>query len=1656
MKFTITVDAMLNGKECINPKVEFIHGEDLLFPCEKDGNSLSFEIRPGVDSNVCIEGFIKCEDECLNCPPQYFKKCLCNDVTKLEVCQVCVDGFIEDICKAEDLALGKICTPDGCKCPPNASITDPATGQCVQCITGTKSGCMICVGGIWEDILCDNNERCVDGSCECLPGFIKDQFTNKCVSPPACTEDEDCPECFSCVLGGCVPTVCPAGYKCYKGECVLWPCIDTTCMNGGDCGTDCGCVELDGKKQCVPCAILNCEGLCQTALGCKCNGDKCVGVDNCGDYCDGSTPCLDSNCTCYNNRCVSCENFTCDDTDGGCGSYYNCGCNSAGDCTGGGGCKDKIELKKLENCNAECALEAVFTTDKGCNCDPIEFRIKNTKDCIIQNKFANTSEIYLTLKTELFKNGKPYLNFLNDLSFGNNELVQGTLSTVLRHFTKNELGIWEQTNANVLPVPVASIVDNQVDSIVISPANVQEVIDGKDTKVTIEIRANGVRIEGNGCVEYGTAAIASYELDFSNKTSTCNKVNGIYKEEQKTLLKDNISTRIPLFVYSKSTTGTYKQTKFIHNKVYEASGWIFKEYGKKVGGTWVSKLNKLSDGLVNNYNYKVSVDCGCKYNEATIQKVVFCCPKNIEYILTECGRKITVKPFDSCQLNKNLSVNAPFDTPIEVQTYYVMNVDGVDVPLREEGGILVNEKVYTAPDAIKSIIFTQRYKGNPLVKQACEIVYNETPTPLDYEVQTECGKIIVKKINGSPNIVNATIDVNGVTENLIPSNNNNTWTINTLPKVSGIYDVRVFFERSCALTKSIEVTCDPIIVVRSTRAYSQCPNGTKPDVVVEIVQGYTDKAEFQSETKGQDWFKFSSLNPIAKTFFGFDAGVHKFNVREDGVITTATVTILPTIVPIVTPTNICGTTNGVITIGGGQTGSTWRVSGLGLPSQGQNIILDSSGGGSVSIPYTGGGKYFVALVADSTGATCPQSIETTVTKDGGMVSPIIVKQSGASNCQGSEVQFRIEDGGRGLLYNVNSFGGVIKDLGGNPITTLQAISAGFNAKVELINAGSISILVNSLANNTNGCTVVTPTNSEINVLAGPIIDDITVVCFDSIFETQTYRLYLSTSGVVSGIVANGRVASILSPNLWIIDDLEPSVNGSITITATNASTSCVTTVVYDSELPVCNPEDNCPQPPQTVQIAATPESPTCGIENASIYLDYHTLGLLDGAQYAWYEVLTPTSDILTTIQNNIPNPGIITNGVVPQLERQTAVVPRSYKLKITTQGVCTFESNITTLSAGAQLSPQIIGPTGPFITGQSYNFSTGNVPGATYVWTLSNTNGLDQPIGTNSSNITVSNFSNGSNTLNLTVTTANCTGSASLMINVGLNCNKTLIVQPLNGTGSNNCKHLTGFPLSNPNSAATISHRWIVDGTPGPLVVSSSPTVNYNTDALLPGADADIQLEMSFNDGCTITSNIYTYEKCSCVCDVNNQCQQLIYVTPGSGANTPQTYTTPDNLGDLYIWFQIGGGSDAMLITKDSDSSVLLDTKMVGKQSSEFVNYQSLFYQNIGLDSSPALAIGSSIAGMTTTYQSATCFGTSITPTVTPVIASGVIANRSNNFNGVDVGIYIKIPASVHGGSSITINTEPHQNHSCVASPNMTNSHGFTVSCTPILAAGTI
>ena len=1532
-RFTITINATLNGKTCKNPQIEFIQGSDVIYPCEISGNQITIETLPGTNPNACIEGYIKCDDDCLNCPPQYFKKCLCNDVTLLNSCQICKDGLIEEICTPEEIAAGKICSPNGCICPPDKPVTDPNTGQCVQCITGTVAdgGCRICLAGSWVYIDCAPNTRCVNGECECIPPYVKDPLTGECKLQDECLDDEDCPTCKTCILGKCEPVVCPEGFQCINDECVP-ACTNVNCNNGADCGENCGC--LDGK--CVPCTILSCldEASCQAALGCKCTGDDCVPVDNCKQYCDGNTPCLDDNCTCYNNECVSCENFPCEPDE--CSDKYNCGCKD-GKCEGGEGCNDSFELKKNENCEADgCELEATFTTEKGCNCDPIEFKTKNVFTIPI-DQVPNTGAKIMELNVEMFKNGVKYSDFKNIATMGDDEIVDATVKVIVTHRVNGLV-----VTPNVAPVaPVSANGSNVIPNIPINFSHVTSTFNGNPTVVTIEVRAENVKVPNNSCINYKSDTIATYELDFRTTatwSATKNIINGSYKNVVSRKLTDGDSTRRPLFIWYKSNTGNFALNKYQNNGTYNQNGFFRKEYGvASGGGAWKDKVNNparqttpnQSNELWNNLNYKVTVDCGCGGGTgAVLNNVVFCCTEKIKYNLSNCNTTITIPPFNVCSVNKNLAAyNATgYKTPEEAQTYFWMIINGTkEVVLRAEGGEVINSPfTYTHNTSIESITFEQRYKGSPLVQKSCEVSYTEDYTGPDYNVVAECGKITVTKLPSSPNITTVTGKKGTDNISFISSQNGTVWTATSnLLKTGGEVEVTVSFQGSCALTKKVSISCPPDISAIPTDNYAKgsCQNGTDPNIVAEVTAGFTTNVKFSID--GVNYVSPDTTTPtIKKTFTSLPAGTYTIYAKEtingQEVIATKQVTILPVITPSIIKKDICGNNNGEIKLTGGSPGSVWKVTGLGVSNQ---FSLNANGDSTpIAVPFTGGGVYVAELISDAKGASCfPQSLTITINKDGGQITPQIIFQN-SSICRGGEVLFRIEDGGSNLTYNVQVDGqavGFITNLNDTTISQVTA-SGSFNAKLKLnlqSNATSATIRIVSIAGQ-NTCFTLTPSNitSTIAILDGPAIGKHTITCSQQLIGR--YNVTVEVFGTATEVTINGVQLLPTAPNTWTGQDIIiPGAGLNVNINASNNGTCPDLKSVFLQDC--SNQNDFCPS--QEIQIVASPQSPTCGSVEVTIGFLSSNITPLAGEEYAWYEIIGNVQSMVTS--------GTIVGIAPPPIQVLSDSTPREYMLAIKTKnGACEYYSNIVEVVAGTALNPIIFGPgispdTTPLSTGNTYTYSTGLIPGATYSWTLTNSNGSNQPIGTNSNTINISSFAGGPNTINVTVTSGACTGSSSAIVNVGLTCPQ-VSVGYVAQSGDNTCKNLAATINNSPVGVTPVSYIWLVDGVP--TQTGTGVPANFDASVIPAGDTVDITLEVTFSNGCLVTGPInpitglvdpFEYTRCACLCN-NGTCQNTNVLVSGSGG-TGLVYTSSVYPSNQDIQFRTWTKSYRTLFTEN-------------------------------------------------------------------------------------------------------------------------------------------
>lgn len=496
-RVTIEVsNIMQGGRTCENPSISVSLVNGLSMPCPIEDGFIELQLD-GLEDGYCFDLVIDCED-CESCPPQVKRICLCDDIDDCEACESCTDGICVSNCETGELCdngtckeclvdanclCNQECINGECACPPSLPIE--VNGCCYECVEGTVVGCEICVGGelrakdCGEDFLLDPedceckecldsgdcdapNTCCVDGECDCCPGYYYDPTAGGCIVIPDCSDTDDCPPCFNCVNGVCVEFVCPAGYlrtgiegsccvkecdcdapSCPEGSvcteydestCYCKPCtgacVDNTdcsegcgcyngncepkprgcegpCYTGYDCGFGCGC--LDGE--CVDCKTLGCNNNedCLLASGCTCDDGDCIGSE-CDNPCSDGADC-DTGCGCEDGMCKDCTDVPCETTadcpdgclcSGGICTSNPCDteyCVRPEDCGEGCGCKDG-------EC-APCATLDCVTTEcddtPGCACSSGTCGDDPDDDCqdnLTVTKIDDECKLRATLDTE--------------------------------------------------------------------------------------------------------------------------------------------------------------------------------------------------------------------------------------------------------------------------------------------------------------------------------------------------------------------------------------------------------------------------------------------------------------------------------------------------------------------------------------------------------------------------------------------------------------------------------------------------------------------------------------------------------------------------------------------------------------------------------------------------------------------------------------------------------------------------------------------------------------------------------------------------------------------------------------------------------------------------------------------------------------------------------------------------------------------------------------------------------------------------------------------------------------------------------------------------------------------------------------------------------
>jgi len=452
--YEISLEAAKDSILCSNPTITFEKPNCPDIKCDYKDGKIVVEY-PADCPLECVYAIVDCGDECAFCEPERVEICPCVEtadcpgchdcidnlcVSRCEEDETCVDGRCVECESNEDCPCNQICVNGDCQCPadkpqeqPDGCCSDCQVDEdCPNCGICTSSGCQPkdC-GDFYVDPdscectecvnngHCGTNECCVGGSCDCCQGFIRNAEGN-CVLKPVCEREEDCPECFTCVDGTCVPTVCPPGYICVNDNCVLecncdapdcpgvQNCVEHTsevcycnpcfgncdensdcgdgcycdngeckpnpcysfCADGDQCGDGCGCV--DGI--CYPCDSLPCDNTCATADGCHCvDGINCE-ESPCKGSCINGGDCGEG-CGCFRGQCVPCADIPCDNCLNvlGCECIdgVNCvdspcddQCLDGSDCDFGCGC--------LGNRCVSCeAVDCVLNGDcpEGCYCD---------------------------------------------------------------------------------------------------------------------------------------------------------------------------------------------------------------------------------------------------------------------------------------------------------------------------------------------------------------------------------------------------------------------------------------------------------------------------------------------------------------------------------------------------------------------------------------------------------------------------------------------------------------------------------------------------------------------------------------------------------------------------------------------------------------------------------------------------------------------------------------------------------------------------------------------------------------------------------------------------------------------------------------------------------------------------------------------------------------------------------------------------------------------------------------------------------------------------------------------------------------------------------------------------------------------------------------
>ena len=644
------------------------------------------------------------------CDPEYCYNGECSDCTTSTQCpcnQTCTNGdcgcptgkFLDSDgvcciecdantpCDACEVCNNGTCEPKDC----GEGICNPQTNTCVDCITADQ---------------CGDNECCNGNSCECCSGYVWDSCVEKCIPLPSnpCSSESDCDACSDCKnynpctgIGVCTPVQCPSGKVCLDGDCIeecdcddpgcskktqyckdingddcgcvdcegscstgcLAPCYCNPktnrceynpcsggCINGLDCGEDCGCTQ---EEVCQPCSTLSCaDNSCDQTLGCECKNDgSCGPVSDCGyASCSIADDCGEG-CTCYKGRCVSCDNFSCDN--GECDVQDGCACQGSV-CAGDDDddCSDSIEIEKNDS---NCTLVGRLTKDNCCQCPVLTLDSKGKISSESSTAYAISfiAEVRKGNYDGISVDSIPRVDdTANDKIADNEAPVSGTIS------------LTKKIKYDVFDVSSGSRV--YVSTTTVTPTGSESTFPESGDKAQVEFNnisfpkigseeqnGNQIRVVTQVEFEFSLTNTMDFPSDCSYKGGSFAKYTirnnsdytafgSTYGNAKGDIIQSS-DCRLPLFKWTKSKDSTYNESPF--RKVYvEGSNGVYED------------TVTFDDGLESCYYYSLDTDCTC--DEPKSKYIVFCNPKDldIEFTPNTCNKCFTINSFDVCDVNK--------------------------------------------------------------------------------------------------------------------------------------------------------------------------------------------------------------------------------------------------------------------------------------------------------------------------------------------------------------------------------------------------------------------------------------------------------------------------------------------------------------------------------------------------------------------------------------------------------------------------------------------------------------------------------------------------------------------------------------------------------------------------------------------------------------------------------------------------------------------------------------------------------------------------------------------------------------------------------------------------------------------------------------------